>query len=49
MDKIVSLIKKKKKDTEDVVKQVYAGIKGDWEKLLWVLEPDKDKIAKPGK
>jgi len=52
MDKIVKLIKKKKADTESVIKQVVGGVQSDWYKLLDALETDPSKkrnIAKPGK
>ena len=47
----VDIMKKKRKDTESVIKQIYGGIRGDWKKLLDVLEgkPIKKNLAKPGK
>jgi len=51
MATVVETIKKKKKDTESVLKQVIGGIRSDWSKLLDALEPNpnKKKLAKPGK
>ncbi len=45
------ILKKKTKDAESVIRQVYGGIKGDWTKLLNALDgkPSKKKLARPGK
>jgi len=49
--KIVKKKKKKKKDTKSVVKQVYKGVKGDWDTLMRGLGSGKKKkkLARPGK
>lgn len=48
-DPVIKIVKKKKEDTGDVIRQVITGIKGDWDKLLWALDSKKKKIARPGK
>ena len=49
---ITKAVKKTRKDVESVLKQVYGGVKGDWNELLNGLEGKssrKRKLARPGK